>query len=84
MVYGHNPPSIRAYSRGEVRIPAVDGQLYEQDEFLTEIRDRLEQAQLLYMTFYYTMSGWASFTARWHPSMSKGAASWDPSTTGHS
>jgi hypothetical protein len=52
VVYGRDPPTIRAYSPGEVRLPAVDGQLRKQDEFLTEIRDHLDQVQLLYRTFY--------------------------------
>jgi hypothetical protein len=34
------------------RIPAVAQQLVENDEFLTEIRDRLEQAQQHYKSYY--------------------------------
>jgi hypothetical protein len=40
-----DPPSLRSYSPGEARLPAVDAQLRECDEFLQEVRDRLEEAQ---------------------------------------
>jgi hypothetical protein len=53
VVYSCDPPSMRTYSLSEARTLAVDGQLRERDEFLTEIRDLLEQAQLLHKTFYY-------------------------------
>ena len=45
MVYGREPPALRAYEPGEARLPAVEQQLLERDEFIAEIRDRLEQAQ---------------------------------------
>jgi hypothetical protein len=45
VVYGRDPPSLRSYSPEEARLPAVDAQLRECDEFLQEVRDRLEQAQ---------------------------------------
>jgi hypothetical protein len=34
------------------RVPAVQGQLQERDEFLMENRERLEQAQQQYKGFY--------------------------------
>jgi len=45
VVYGHDPLSIRSYEPGDSRLPAVEQQMLERDEFLVEIRDRLEQAQ---------------------------------------
>jgi hypothetical protein len=45
VVFGRAPPpSVRSYEPGTTRIPAVAQQLVERDEFLVEIRDRLEQA----------------------------------------
>jgi len=44
VVYGRDPPALRAYEKGEDRLPAVE-QLLERDEFIEEVRDRLEQAQ---------------------------------------
>ena len=44
VVYGREPPALRAYEPGSARLPAVEQQLLERDKF-TEIRDRLEQAQ---------------------------------------
>jgi len=44
VVYGRDPPALRAYEKGEDRLPAVE-QLLERDEFIAEVRDRLEQAQ---------------------------------------
>ncbi|WVZ83528.1 hypothetical protein U9M48_030666 [Paspalum notatum var. saurae] len=45
VVYGREPPSLRPYDGFSARLPAVDQQLHDRDEFLAEIRDRLEQAQ---------------------------------------
>ena len=45
VVYGRDPPILRAYEQGEARLPAVEQQLLERDEFLAEVRDQLEQAQ---------------------------------------
>ena len=36
---------LRAYEPGEARLPAVEQQLLKRDEFLAEVRDRLEQTQ---------------------------------------
>jgi hypothetical protein len=46
VLYDRDPPSVRTYSLGEVRLPAVDYQMWECDEFLAEIHDHLEQAPL--------------------------------------
>jgi hypothetical protein len=45
VVYGRDPPALHAYEQGEARLPAVEQQLLERDEFIAEIRHRLEQAQ---------------------------------------
>lgn len=45
VVYGRDPPTITSYRPGDSRLPAVEQQMVERDEFLLEIRDRLEQAQ---------------------------------------
>uniref|UniRef100_A0A0A9CM28 Integrase catalytic domain-containing protein n=1 Tax=Arundo donax TaxID=35708 RepID=A0A0A9CM28_ARUDO len=45
VVYGRDPPSLHAYEPGEARLPAVEQQMMDRDEFLAKIRDRLEQAQ---------------------------------------
>jgi hypothetical protein len=52
VVYGRDPPSVRAYTVGETRLPAVQQQLQDRDEFLAEVRERLEQAQQHYKDFY--------------------------------
>jgi hypothetical protein len=52
VVYDRDPPSIRAYSSGEARLPTVDAQMWERDEFLAEVHDRLEQAQQQHKSFY--------------------------------
>jgi hypothetical protein len=45
VVYGRDPPSVYSYKLGEARLPAVHQQLTGRDEFLVEIRERLELAQ---------------------------------------
>jgi hypothetical protein len=45
VMYGRDPPAMRPYSPGEAWLPAVQAQMMEHDEFLMEIRERLEQAQ---------------------------------------
>jgi hypothetical protein len=52
LVYGRPPPSIRSYVPGEARLPAVDQAMKDRDEFLAEVRDRLEQAQQHYKATY--------------------------------
>jgi hypothetical protein len=47
VVYGHAPPPLIPFQAGAARVVAVDRQLKERDEFLTEIKDRLRQAQEL-------------------------------------
>jgi len=45
VVYGRDPPSLIHYKPGSARVAAVDRQLKDRDEFLTEIRERLQLAQ---------------------------------------
>jgi hypothetical protein len=52
LVYGRPLPSIRTYAPGDARLPAVDRALRDRDEFLAEVRDRLEQAQQHYKVVY--------------------------------
>jgi hypothetical protein len=42
IVYGRDPPTMRSYSPGDARSPTVHQQLMDRDEFLMEIRERLE------------------------------------------
>jgi hypothetical protein len=44
VVYGREPPTMPTYTVGTARVSTVDQQLVERDEFLAEVRDRLEQA----------------------------------------
>jgi hypothetical protein len=52
VAYGRDPPSMRAYTSGEVRLPVVHHQLLEHDEFLLQVRERLELAQNHYKLQY--------------------------------
>ena len=45
VVYGREPPTLLAYQPGSARVAAVDRQLKDRDDFLADIRDRLQQAQ---------------------------------------
>jgi len=45
VVYGRDPPSLIHYKPGSARVAAVDRQLKDRDEFLTEIREHLQLAQ---------------------------------------
>lgn len=45
VVYGRDPPSLLSYHPGVAKVVALDKQLQERDEFLSEIRGRLLQAQ---------------------------------------
>jgi hypothetical protein len=52
IVYGRELSSVRAYTTGDAKLSAVHHQLKEQDEFLAETRERLEQAQNHYKLYY--------------------------------
>ena len=45
VVYGRDPPSLRSYEPGETRVAAVARSMEEREEFLADIRARLQQAQ---------------------------------------
>jgi hypothetical protein len=47
VVYGYMPPPLFPYQAGMTHVVAVDRQLRDRDEFLTEIKDRLLQSQTL-------------------------------------
>jgi hypothetical protein len=51
-MFHRDPPSLRAYTPWEARLPAIQQQLAEHDEFLLEIKDRLHQAQQHYKAVY--------------------------------
>jgi transposase InsO family protein len=44
VVYGRDPPSIRSYEPGETRVAAVAKTMAAREEFLADVRYRLEQA----------------------------------------
>jgi hypothetical protein len=52
VVYGRDPPSIRSYELGDTRVAAVARSMADRDEFLADIRHRLEQAQGVYKLHY--------------------------------
>jgi hypothetical protein len=62
VVYGHDPPSMHAYSPGKARLLTVECQMREHDEFLAKIQDQLEQAQLQYKSFYICKHQLVEFT----------------------
>jgi hypothetical protein len=43
---------VHAYTTGDTKLPAMQHQVMERDEFLVEIKDRLEQAQQYYKLHY--------------------------------
>jgi hypothetical protein len=52
VVYGRAPPGIPAYQPGSATTDTVDGLLAEREEFLTEVRTRLTQAQEYARKYY--------------------------------
>lgn len=46
VVYGRPPPTLQSYYSGSAKVAAVDQQLIDRDVFLSEIRERLVQAQV--------------------------------------
>jgi hypothetical protein len=75
VVYGHEPPTLRAYEPGSCRLPAVQQALQERDDFLRAFRDRLEQAQQTYKMAYdgkhraleFSVGGWVWLRLLHHP-----------------
>jgi len=78
VVYGRDPPSIRSYTPGETRVAAVAQSLEARDEFLADIRARLEQAQLVQKHHYdknhrqvlYKVGDWVLLRLRHRPTAS--------------
>ena len=52
VVYGRSPPAILLYRPGTARTEAADALLRSRDEMLTEVRQRLIQAQHLSKKYY--------------------------------
>ena len=72
VVYGRDPPTIRSYEPGDTRVAAVARNMEERDEFLADIRYRLEQAQAVQKKHYdklhrhvaYQVGDWALLRLR--------------------
>ena len=52
MVYGRDPPTIRSYEPGETCVVAIAKNMADRNEFLADIRYRLEQAQTVQKRHY--------------------------------
>jgi hypothetical protein len=75
VVYGRHPPSIRSYEAGDTRVAAVAKTMAEREEFLDDVRLRLEQAQAVQKRFYdnkhrevsYSVGDWVLLRLRNRP-----------------
>jgi hypothetical protein len=75
VVYGREPPSIRSYEPGETRVAAVAKTMAERDEFLQDVRYRLQQAQTTQKRHYdkqhravsYKLGDWVLLRLRHRP-----------------
>ena len=75
IVYGRDPPTIRSYEPGETRVAAVAKTMAEREEFLQDVRFRLEQAQAVQKRQYdkqhravaYAMGDWVLLRLRHRP-----------------
>jgi transposase InsO family protein len=47
IIYGRDPPALREYDLEECRVPAVTQSMTEREEFLSDVRARLEQAEVV-------------------------------------
>jgi hypothetical protein len=52
VVYGRDPPTIRSYEPSDTRVAAITKKMEEHQEFLADIRARLEQAQAVQKQHY--------------------------------
>jgi len=85
VIYGRDPPSLRSYEPGETRVAAVARSMEEHDEFLADIRARLQQAQQVQKLHYdaghrpvtYQVGDWALLRLR-----QRSAASLPQASTG--
>jgi hypothetical protein len=95
VIYGRDLPQLHAYTVGEAKLLAVDAQLREWDEFLMEVRERLEQAKQYYKHHYdhkhrasefvpVTGFGYGYSIGPWHHWTLGAEASWGRSTSGQS
>ena len=72
VVYGRDPPTIRSYEPGETRMAAVARSMADREEFLADVRYRLEQAQAIHKKHYdklhrpvsYTVGDWVLLRLR--------------------
>ncbi|KAI4330765.1 hypothetical protein MLD38_029019 [Melastoma candidum] len=85
VVCGRDPPTIRSYEPGETRVVAVAKTMAERDEFLADVRYRLDQAQTVQKLHYdklhrpvsYQVGDWVLLRLR-----HRAAASLPRATTG--
>ncbi|KAI4310626.1 hypothetical protein MLD38_035590 [Melastoma candidum] len=85
VVYGRDPPTFRSYEPGETRVVAVAKTMAERDEFLADVRYRLDQAQTVQKLHYdklhrpvsYQVGDWVLLRLR-----HRAAASLPQATTG--
>jgi hypothetical protein len=47
VVYGRDPPTLLSHVKGSSRVPAVEQQLLEHNEFLLDLKERLLHAQVM-------------------------------------
>jgi len=52
VVYGRDPPVLRTYASGDIRVAAVAQTMEERDMFIEDVRLRLEQAQAISKASY--------------------------------
>jgi len=75
VVYGRDPPTIWSYEPGKTRVAAVARSMADREEFLADVRYRLEQAQAIHKKHYdklhrpvsYTVGDWVLLRLRHRP-----------------
>jgi hypothetical protein len=75
VVYGRDPPSIRSYEPGDSKVAAVAKSMEEREEFLADVKYRLEQAQAVQKLYYdkhhrkvsYSVGDWVLLRLRHRP-----------------
>ncbi|XP_066380951.1 uncharacterized protein [Miscanthus floridulus] len=78
VVYGWDPPTIRSYEPGETHVAVVAKSMADRDEFLEDVRYRLEQAQAVQKLHYdklhrqvsYAVGDWVLLHLRRRPAAS--------------
>ena len=74
VVYGRNLPTIRSYEPGETHVAVITRNMADREEFLADVRYRLEQAQAIHKKHYdklhrsvsYAMGDWVLLHLRHH------------------